>query len=82
MILKVKANGADLSPATYTTEGEHSYVAKLPSQALKNTSIRIDFEVDKCLPGGTLDERELALLVVFWKPGLEAADALLPFQLT
>jgi len=82
VILKVKANGADLPPATYSTEGEHSYVAKLPRKALKNTSIRIDFEVDKCLPGGTLDERELALLVVFWKPGLEAADVLLPFQLT
>ncbi len=82
VILNVKVNGIDLPGATYSAEGEHSYSAKLPRQALKNTSIRIDFEVDKCLPSGALDERELALLVVFWKPGLEGADALLPFQLT
>jgi tRNA (mo5U34)-methyltransferase len=82
VVLRVKTNGIDLPPATYTTEGEHSYSAKLLREALKNTSIRIDFEVDKCFPGGTLDERELALLVVFWKPGLETADALLPFQLS
>jgi tRNA (mo5U34)-methyltransferase len=80
--LNVRVNGVDLPPATYTDEGEHSYIAKLPRQALKNTSIRIDFEVDKCFTGGTLDERELALLVVFWKPDLETPDALLPFQLT
>src|SRR5207302_220949 len=71
VILNVKINGIDLPPATYTTEGEHSYSAKLPRHALKNTSIRIDFEVDKCFPSETLDERELALLVVFWKPGLD-----------
>jgi tRNA (mo5U34)-methyltransferase len=82
VILNVKVNGFALPPATYIAEGEHSYVAKLPRQALKDTSIRIDFEVDKCVPGGTLDERELALLVVFWKPGLETTDSLLPFQLT
>jgi len=80
--LSVKVNGVDLLPATYSAEGDHSYVAKLPRRALKDASIRIDFEVDKCFPGGTLDERELALLVVFWKPGLETPDALLPFQLT
>jgi tRNA (mo5U34)-methyltransferase len=80
--LNVKVNGIDLPPATYTAEGEHSYSAKLPRQALKHTSIRIEFEVDKCFPSETLDERELALLVVFWKPGLEEADSLLPFQLT
>ena len=82
VILNVKINGIDLPPATYTTEGEHSYAAKLPRQALKHTSIRIDFEVDKCFPSETLDERELALLVVFWKPGIDTADPLLPFQLT
>ncbi|HEY6390553.1 MAG TPA: methyltransferase domain-containing protein [Bryobacteraceae bacterium] len=79
--LNVKVSGVDLAAATYSGEGDHSYVAKLPRRALKEASIRIDFEADRCLPGGTLDERELALLVVFWKPGLETADALLPFQL-
>jgi 2-polyprenyl-3-methyl-5-hydroxy-6-metoxy-1,4-benzoquinol methylase len=82
VILNVGVNGMDLPKASYTAEGEHSYSAKLPREALKNTSIRIDFEVDKCVASGTLDERELALLVVFWKPGLEGADALLPFHLT
>jgi hypothetical protein len=72
VILNVKVNGMDLPKAT----------RKLPHQALKNTSIRIDFEVDTCVPRGALHQRELALLVVFRKPGLEGADALHPFQLT
>ena len=71
-----------MPPATFSTEGDQSYSIKLPREALKAEAIRVDFFVDKCLPSGMFDERELALLVPFWKPGLEKADTILPFQLS
>lgn len=75
-------NGIGMPPVTFATEGEQSYSIKLPREALKAPVIRVDFAVDKCLPAGAFDERELALLVPFWKPGLDKADTILPFQLS
>jgi 2-polyprenyl-3-methyl-5-hydroxy-6-metoxy-1,4-benzoquinol methylase len=74
-------NGIDVLPATFITEGDHCYSIELPRAVRGVTPIRIDFAVDKCLPAGGLDQRELALLVAFWRPGLENADPILPFEL-
>jgi 2-polyprenyl-3-methyl-5-hydroxy-6-metoxy-1,4-benzoquinol methylase len=80
--LSASVNGISVPPATFTTEGEQSYTFNLPRETLKASPIRIDFEADKCLPAGTVDERELALLVSFWKPGLDHDESLLPFHLS
>jgi len=79
--LSAAVNGIAVPPATFVEEGNQSYPIQVPREALATSPIRFDFTVDKCLPAG-LDERELALLVPFWKPGLEGADSLLPFQLS
>jgi tRNA (mo5U34)-methyltransferase len=81
--VKVSAavNGIDVPPDTFTTEGDHSYIIELPVAARGVSPLRIDFVVDESLPAGSPDERELALLVAFWKPGLEHADPTLPFEL-
>ncbi len=78
--LSAKVNGAEMPPATFDTEGEQSYSIDLPQQALQAAAIRIDFAIDKWLPASDRDERELGLLVAFWRPGLEGPDSLLPFK--
>ena len=75
--LSAKVNGADVQPATFAAEGEHSYTIPMPSAA----EVRIDFATDRCLPAG-MDERELALLVPLWASGRDEPDPTLPFQLT
>ncbi len=80
--LSATVNGIAVPPATFLAEGEHSYHVSLPRDSLATHPTRIDFSADQCLPAGALDERELALLVPFWKPGLDTADAILPFSLS
>jgi tRNA (mo5U34)-methyltransferase len=80
--LSATVNGIPVPPATFTAEGEQSYTIKLPREALKASLLRFDFTVDKYLPSGAFDERELALLVPFWRPGLDHPDSNLPFQLS
>lgn len=80
--LSAKVNGSDMPPATLRTEGAQSYSIQIPRQAIQAGAIRIDFAIDKCLPAGALDERELGLLVPFWRPGLEGPDSILPFVLS
>jgi hypothetical protein len=74
-------NGIEVAPATFISEGDHSYSIELPRPVRGVSPIRIDFAVDKCMPAGGLDTRELALLVAFWQPGLEMADPILPFEM-
>ena len=78
--LSAKVNGAEVPPATFDTEGEQSYTIQIPDQARQAAAIRIDFSIDKWLPAGDRDERELGLLVAFWRLGLDGPDSLLPFQ--
>ena len=80
--LSAAINGTAVPPITLTTAGEHSYHIRLPREALAASPIRIDFTADKCLTAPAMDQRELALLVPFWKPGLDQADPLLPFHLS
>jgi tRNA (mo5U34)-methyltransferase len=80
--LSAAINGTAVPPATFTTAGEHSYHIRLPREALATSPIRIDFTADQCLTAPAVDQRELALLVPFWKPGLDEADPILPSRLS
>ena len=80
--LSAAVNGIEVPGATFATAGEHSYHIHLPPQTPAASPIRIDFTADPCLPAGAVDQRELALLVPFWKPGLDQADPILPFHLS
>lgn len=81
MTLAARINGSPVPPSTFATEGEHSYTIPLSSHNPMSAPIRIDFAADRCLSGGN-DQRELALLVPFWREGLEGPDPILPFQLS
>jgi tRNA (mo5U34)-methyltransferase len=78
--LSATVNGMPVPPETFAGEGDQSYRIQVPRDAFAASPIRFDFAADQCLPAGS-DERELALLVPFWKPGLDGADSILPFQL-
>jgi tRNA (mo5U34)-methyltransferase len=77
--LLATVNAIPVPPETFAGEGDHSYRIQVPREVLSTSPIRFDFAADKCLPP-SMDERELALLVPFWKPGLDEADSILPFQ--
>jgi hypothetical protein len=79
--IHAKVNGAAFAPETFSMEGEYSYTIDLGRRISKGGPLRIDFTVDKALPAGDLDTRELALIVPFWRPDSDVSDPLVPFEL-
>jgi hypothetical protein len=55
--------GTPLEPQTYERPGEHVYVAEVPHAALGRESVKVDFALDKSLPPGSVDQRELGVIV-------------------
>ena len=79
--IHAKVDGAAFAPETFSKEGEYSYAIDLGRRISKGGPLRIDFTVDKALPAGDLDTRELALIVPFWRPDSDVSDPLVPFEL-
>jgi tRNA (mo5U34)-methyltransferase len=77
--LAATVNGIAVAPSTYAAEGEHSYA--IPLSGRPSEPVRVDFTADQNVHVAS-DGRELAILVPFWKPGLDKSDPLLPFQLS
>jgi len=80
--LSARVNGIAVRAETFIDRGEHSFTIQLPRRAQGVSPIHFDFNVDKCLPADGIDERELALLVPFWKVGMQEAAPILPFELS
>ena len=51
-----------LGAATYAKAGEYTFTADLPRAALGDEPLTIDFQVDKFLPAGSAETRELGLI--------------------
>jgi len=79
--IRAEVNGEAFAPETFSREGEYIYAVDLGRRIVKGGPVRIDFRVDKALPAGDLDTRELALIVPFWRPDSDASDPLVPFEL-
>lgn len=79
--LTASVNGTAAPPATFASEGDHSLTVDLQPKISERKPLKIDFVVDKCLPAGQLDGRELGVIVPFWRQGIDAADPLVPFEL-
>lgn len=77
--LSAKVHGIVVPPATFASEGLHSYSIALPPEVQSTSSLRVDFAADRCITSG-IDTRELALLVAFWSEQ-DGTSATLPFQL-
>ncbi len=56
-------NGVALAPETYSAAGEGTYARDVPASALNSDTINVEFNVDKGIPAGDQDSRELAIIV-------------------
>ena len=61
--LTASIQGKVLSPETYNKPGEFLYLRDVPGNLLSTDSVRVDFVLDKTLPPGNVDRRELGIVV-------------------
>jgi 2-polyprenyl-3-methyl-5-hydroxy-6-metoxy-1,4-benzoquinol methylase len=79
--LAANVNGMPVPPSTFSAEGEHSYTIPISACPRPFLPVQVDFTADQSFRAAN-DERELAILVPFWKEGRDGADPNLPFQLS
>ena len=63
MKLSASLDGVALAEETYTKAGLYVYSQDVPAQALAKRVVTVDFALDKFLPPGEADQRELGLVV-------------------
>jgi hypothetical protein len=61
--LGASIGGAALAPETFTKAGDYTYRRDVPANLLAGEAVRIDFQLDKALPPGDVDKRELGVVV-------------------
>jgi hypothetical protein len=61
--LSATADGHPLPPETYTQSGQFEYKRDIGPAALTNSSVRLEFHLDKAMPPANGDMRELGLIV-------------------
>lgn len=61
--LSAIAGGQTLSPETYTQSGEFTYTRDVAAKELAGDAVNIEFSLDKFLPAGEVDQRELGVVV-------------------
>ena len=54
--------GTALKPQTYTSPGELSYDPEVPAAMLARDAVKVEFALDKSLPPGAVDQRELGVI--------------------
>jgi hypothetical protein len=62
--LSAKVNGSPVDPETYTAPGNYVYRREVPASMLAEDPVRVDFALDKAIPPGNPDIRELGLVVL------------------
>jgi hypothetical protein len=60
--LTASVNGVALAPEIYRRPGEYVFTREVSAKALGGASAQIDFALDKVLPAGANDSRELGLV--------------------
>jgi hypothetical protein len=68
--LSAAAGGTALPAQTFSRAGEHTFVADVPASALAGETVTCEFALDKFLAAGSMDQRELGVVVT--SIGLEA----------
>ncbi len=61
--LTASIDGSPLSPETYTQAGPFIYKRDVPPNLLTPDSVKVDFQLDKAIPPGDQDKRELGVVV-------------------
>ena len=60
--LSAKANDTALDPQTYSASGDQTYARDVPAEALAAAVVRVTFSLDKAMPPGPVDVRELGVI--------------------
>jgi hypothetical protein len=63
--LSAAIGGTPLAPETYSRAGEYTYRRDVPANllaGLAGDAVRIDFQLDKVMPQGDVDKRELGIV--------------------
>jgi len=60
--LGASIGGTALNPETYAKAGEYVYRREVPANLLTGDAVRIDFQLDKAIPPGDVDKRELGVV--------------------
>ena len=61
--LTATIQGTTLSPESFTQAGDFTFVRQVPAKLLDSDSVTVDFSLDRFLPPGAVDSRELGLIV-------------------
>lgn len=70
MTLTARVGDTTLPPETYNKQGGQTYIREIPPKKIGGDAVVVDFSLDKGLPPGAIDQRELAVIVT--SAGLEA----------
>jgi hypothetical protein len=62
--LSASLNGHALPPETYTKPGQYTYTRDVAANLLAGESTRIEFQLDKAIPPGNGDMRELGIVAL------------------
>ncbi len=61
--LSATVNHQALPPESYAKAGDYIYTRDVPGSALAGESATVDFALDKALPPGDVDQRELGIIL-------------------
>jgi hypothetical protein len=60
--IRAKVDGGSLPATRYTKPGQQVYSQLVPAGVMKGSSARVEFALDKFLPAGSLEGRELGVI--------------------
>lgn len=63
IMLSATVGATPLEPETYSAPGSYAYERAVPPEALAGDAVTVEFALDKALPPGDLDQRELGVVV-------------------
>jgi hypothetical protein len=61
--LAANVEGVRLPEETYSRVGDYVYSHDVPGKALTTNAVKVEFSLDKFLPPGDTDQRELGIIV-------------------
>ena len=61
--LRASIAGTPVGEAAYATAGEYTFSTDLPGRVIPQNAVTVDFALDKYLQAGTVDARELGIIV-------------------
>jgi len=63
--ITARVNGADIGSETYDQPGDQVFAKTVPANALRGDgAMKVEFELDKALPPGEADKRELGVVAI------------------